>query len=184
MTRFQRACAAAVVHLSSADTARLSQLFGSLNASSLSLMTCQPDATTLTLRGRPFAQLAENLRLLRECRFANLSTLESLEALGQLSEPPISDDAPSASEDPSGHGTQSERDAADDGRAAQRAVLTALRLTQEQIAAVLEVSNPQYRLTCILKAFTLTAHCKRNSCSCCRRACSLSATALWQSCNT
>ena len=84
-------------------------------------------------------QLAENLRLLRECRCANLSTLESLEALGQLSAPQVAGDAASDDADPAPASAGSEHDGADSSRAAQRAVLSALRLTQEQIAAVLEV---------------------------------------------
>ena len=86
-------------------------------------------------------QLAENLRLLRECRFANLSTLESLEALGQLSAPPPpdSDSAESeASSEPDAGGDQS---AEAENRAAQQEVLRELCLTKEQIAAVLEVCD-------------------------------------------
>ena len=84
------------------------------------------------------SQLAENLRLLRECRFANLSTLESLEALGQLSVPPAPD-SDADSDEASNPGSDADRSAEAENRTAQRAVLTALRLTEEQVAAVLEV---------------------------------------------
>ena len=86
------------------------------------------------------SQLAENLRLLRECRFANLCTLESLEALGQLSAPPPPDSDSAESEASSDQLPDAgEQSAEAENRVAQRAVLRALRLTQQQIAAVLEV---------------------------------------------
>ncbi len=92
------------------------------------------------------SQLAENLRLLRECRFANLSTLESLEALGQLSAPPPPDSDSAESEASSEQSLDpgAEQSAEAENRASQREVLHALRLTKEQISAVLEVCDVDY----------------------------------------
>ncbi len=110
-------------------------------------------------------QLAENLRLLRECRFANLSTLESLEALGQLSAPQLASDAVGEDADPAPANAHGEHDGVDDSRAAQRAVLSALRLTQEQVATVLEVRKSRDSRAFLLKLFTPQARWMECFCS-------------------
>ncbi len=108
------------------------------------MLLCPDNLPLSSHRCCPCLQLAENLRLLRECRFANLSTLESLEALGQLSAPPPPDSDSAESEASSSEQALdpgAEQSAEAENRASQRDVLHALRLTKEQIAAVLEVCN-------------------------------------------